>query len=241
MICHSFANMQFPNRGEGPAGGWRRELLPNVARLIDGRRRNFMRENFHSGEVGYVYASRRAARHIAQTILDHELPRDAINGDQKWLSADDYKNRILPLIGYGLGQFDLIVVDEAHKARGADSSLSRILGPVSWEADDPFRLGMTATPVELDSSQWIDTLERLNGRDDDQDITALAELTEWITGYVDVVRRIQTEELDETLTGEFETSARQLEGREEAQRRGRLLEMTSAGQRECAEGGVARP
>lgn len=209
MISHSFANMQFPNRGEGPAGGWRRELLPNVARLIDGRRRNFMRENFHSGEVGYVYASRRAARHIAQTILDHELPRDAINGDQKWLSADDYKNRILPLIGYGLGQFDLIVVDEAHKARGANSSLSRILGPVSWEADDPFRLGMTATPVELDSSQWIDTLERLNGRDDDQDITALAELTEWITGYVDVVRRIQTEELDETLTGEFETSARQ--------------------------------
>lgn len=122
MISHSFANMQFPNRGEGPAGGWRRELLPNVARLIDGRRRNFMRENFHSGEVGYVYASRRAARHIAQTILDQELPRDAINGDQKWLSADDYKNRILPLIGYGLGQFDLIVVDEAHKARGADST-----------------------------------------------------------------------------------------------------------------------
>ena len=39
----------------------------------------------------------------------------------------------------------------------------------------------------------------------------------------------------------LETSARQLEGREEAQRRGRLLEMTSAGQRECAEGGVARP
>lgn len=209
MISHSFANMQFPNRGDGPAGGWRRELLPNVARLIEGRRRNFMRDNFHAGEVGYVYASRRAAGHIAQTILDHSLPRDAINGDQKWLSADDYKHRILPLIGYGLGQFDLIVVDEAHKARGADSSLSRILGPVSWEADDPFRLGLTATPVELDSSQWIDTLERLNGRDDDQDITTLAELTEWITGYVDVVRRIQTEELDDTLTDEFEASARQ--------------------------------
>lgn len=208
MISHSFANMQFPNRGKGPAGGWRRELLPNVVRQIQGRRRNFMRDSFHSGEVGYVYASRRAARHIAQTILDHNLPREAIDGNQKWLSADDYKSRILPLIGYGLGQFDLIVVDEAHKARGADSSLSRILGPVSWESDDPFRLGMTATPVELDSSQWIDTLERLNGRDDDQDITTLAELTEWITGYVDVVQRIQTEELDEALTGDFEASAR---------------------------------
>ncbi|RWR32593.1 helicase [Sinirhodobacter populi] len=208
MISHSFANMQFPNRGDGPAGGWRRELLPNVARLVDGRRRNFMRGRFHSGEVGYVHASRRAAQEIAQTIHEHNLSREGLDGDQKWLSADDYKRKILPLIGYGLGQFDLIVVDEAHKARGADSSLSRILGPVSWEADDPFRLGMTATPVELESGQWIDTLERINGRDDGQEIAALAELTEWITGYVGVVRQIQTEELDGALTGDFEAAAR---------------------------------
>lgn len=202
MISHSFANMQFPNRGEGPAGGWRRELLPNVARLVAGRRRNFMRDSFRSGEVGYVYASRRAARSIADTIIQHDLPCD-LGGDQKWLSADDYKRKILPLIGYGLGQFDLIVVDEAHKARGADSSLSRILGPVSWEASDPFRLGMTATPVELDASQWIDTLERIDGRDDSRDVAALAELAEWITGYVGVVRRLQIEELDETLAESF--------------------------------------
>ncbi|MBY3231719.1 DEAD/DEAH box helicase [Rhizobium laguerreae] len=207
MISHSFASMQFPNRGEGPAGGWRRELLPNVARLVKGRRRNLMRSNFYSGELGHVHASRRAAQAIADAIQAHNLPRENLEGDQKWLSADEYKRKILPLIGYGLGQFDLIVVDEAHKARGADSSLSRILGPVSWEAKYPFRLGMTATPVELDSSQWIDTLERVNGRENRDEIAALSELTEWITGYVRMVRRIQTEELDEGLAGDFAAAA----------------------------------
>ncbi len=128
-------------------------------------------------------------------------------GDYKLLGADEYKHKILRLIGYGLGQFDLIVVDEAHKARGADSSLSRILGPVSWETEDPFRLGMTATPVELDSGQWIDTLGRISGRDDDEDVTPIAELAEWIGGYVDIVKRIQIEELDNPLTEGFESTA----------------------------------
>jgi superfamily II DNA or RNA helicase len=208
MISHSFAAMRFPARAEGPAGGWRRELLPNVARLVEGRRRNLLRDNFHTGEIGYVHASRRAAQTIAVTIIAQGLDHD-LKGDQKWLGADDYKNKILPLIGYGLGQFDLVVVDEAHKSRGVDSSLSRILGPVSWEADDSFRLGMTATPVELDKSQWIDTLERISGREDGQDIAALADLAQWIGGYVDIVQRVRSEELDEALTSGFEMAAKQ--------------------------------
>lgn len=206
MISHTFAAMRFPSRAEGPAGGWRRELLPNVARGVAGRRRNFMRDSFHPGEVELVYASRRAARSIAATIRHHNLPHD-LAGDQKWLSSDEYRQKILPLIGYGLGQFDLVVVDEAHKARGTDSSLSRILGPVSWEASDPFRLGMTATPVELDSQQWIDTLGRISGRDDGADVAALGELLDWIQGYVGTAQRLQIEELDDPLTAGFETAA----------------------------------
>lgn len=212
MISHTFAAMRFPNAGDGPAGGWRRELLPNVVRLLAGRRRNFMRDSFHPTEVSHVYASRRAARTIADAIIEHNLQDNPgligdLAGDYKWLGADEYKHKILRLIGYGLGQFDLIVVDEAHKARGADSSLSRILGPVSWEAEDPFRLGMTATPVELDSGQWIDTLGRISGRDDNEDVTALGDLAEWIGGYVDIVKRIQIEELDNPLTEGFECAA----------------------------------
>ena len=210
MISHTFAAMRFPNASNGPAAGWRRELLPNVARLLAGQRRNFMRNNFRRGEVGQVHATRRAAQMIADAIIEHGLCRsvlDDLSGDHRWLAADEYKRKILPLIGYGLGQFDLIVVDEAHKARGEDSSLSRILGPVSWAADDPFRFGMTATPVELDSAQWIDTLGRISGRDDGEDVTSLAELAEWIGGYVDMVKRIQIEELDNPLTEGFENTS----------------------------------
>jgi len=216
MISHTFAAMRFPNTGDGPAGGWRRELLPNVVRSLAGRRRNLMRDSFQPGEIGYVHASRRAARTIADTIIEHDLPHGlGLNNDQaedyKWLGANEYKHKILRLIGYGLGQFDLIVVDEAHKARGADSSLSRILGPVSWEARDPFRLGMTATPVELDSGQWIDTLGRISGRDDNEDVTQLAELAEWIGGYVDIVKRLQIEEIDAPLTDGFVSAATQFQ------------------------------
>jgi superfamily II DNA or RNA helicase len=96
------------------------------------------------------------------------------------------------LIGFGLGQFDLVVIDEAHKARGKDSSLSRILGPVCWESSGAFRFGMTATPVELDPAQWKDTLGRIHGRDDGHNLAERGSLQESITAYVDTVKRVQT-------------------------------------------------
>ncbi len=212
MISHTFAAMRFPNAGDSLAGGWRRELLPNVVRALAGQRRNLRRDSFKKDQIGNVHATRRAAQVIADSIVKCKLQNnaelaDAPMDEYKNLGSDDYRRKILPLIGYGLGQFDLIVIDEAHKARGADSSLSRILGPVSWEAEDPFRLGMTATPVELDSGQWIDTLGRISGRDDNENVDALAPLAEWIGGYVDIVSRIQIEELDSQLTKGFESSA----------------------------------
>jgi hypothetical protein len=66
---------------------------------------------------------------------------------------------------------------------------------------------MTATPVKLDSGQWIDTLGRITGRDDGQDVTELSDLTEWITGYVDIVKRLQIEELYSPLTDGFVSAA----------------------------------
>lgn len=206
MISHTFAAMRFPHGGENAAHGWRRELLPNVVRLLEGRRRNFVRGNFYNNEIELVRASRRAAEVIAGAITKHALECD-LSGDQKWLSAAEYKRKILPLIGYALGQFDLVVVDEAHKSRGSDSSLSNILGPVTWEGSDPFRLGMTATPVELEADQWINTLERISGRDDDRDVSDLGELAKWIRGYVESVQRIKREELDNPLTSAFESAA----------------------------------
>lgn len=117
MISHMLAAMRFPTRDDEPAVGWRRELLPHVAKLVAGSSRNIAPDSFYGSELPKVRATRRAAEEIAGIIDSRKLPCN-LKGNQKWLSADDYKGKILPLIGYGLGEFDLIVVDEAHKARG---------------------------------------------------------------------------------------------------------------------------
>lgn len=199
MISHSFAAMRFQERGNL---NWRWELLPAVRYALSGDRRN-QRDR---GAIEMVRGTHRAAEMIAANIRQHNLNPE-LPENHRGLAGAEFRKLVLPLIGYGLGQFDLVVVDEAHKARGTDSSLSRILGPVSWEGPDPFRLGMTATPVELDSQQWIDTLGRINGREDGEDIAALGELLDWIGGYVGKVQRLQIEELDDLLTSGFEAAA----------------------------------
>ena len=110
MISHSFANMRFPLKAEGPHLGWRRELLPAIVRKLEGRRRNFKsRDN-----AQYVAATHRAADAIVATIRDYGLSPD-LSGDQRWENGAEYRDRILPLIGYALGRFDLVIIDEAHK------------------------------------------------------------------------------------------------------------------------------
>lgn len=199
MISHSFAAMRFPRSDEGANLDWRRELLPAIAALCSGSRRNFKER----GHPGHVRASHRAAEAVVAGMKRAGI-RSLSDGDHRFLESDDYRTAVLPLIGYALGQFDLVVTDEAHKSRGEDSSLSRILGPVTWESDDPFRLGMTATPVELDSKQWIDTIARIAGGKEKE---ALAQAEGEIQQYVKIVERLQREELDEALVAEFETVA----------------------------------
>lgn len=64
-------------------------------------------------------------------------------------------------VGLGLGMFDLVIVDEAHKSRGSDSGLTRLLDQVVLTRGPARRLALTATPVELDISQWEQTLKRI--------------------------------------------------------------------------------
>lgn len=65
------------------------------------------------------------------------------------------------VVGLGLGVFDLVIIDEAHKSRGDDSSLARILDGVVLAGKTMRHLGLTATPVELDVGQWRHTLRRI--------------------------------------------------------------------------------
>lgn len=202
MISHSFAVMQFKRNGNGPNLEWKRELLPTVVRMMMDKRRNL----FSRGSVEHVLATHRAARTIADNLDGIDTTRLRAC-DHRYMRSDEYREVILPLIGRALGQFDLVVVDEAHKTRGEDSSLSRILGPVTWESDDPFRLGMTATPVELNADQWLDTIARISGRDDGQDTNGLQDIRAPLDTYVEVVARLRREELDAELVSDFEAAA----------------------------------
>jgi len=89
-------------------------------------------------------------------------------------------------VGVGLGVFDLIITDEAHKNRGIGSGLSRLIEGVIVPADGVRRLALTATPVELDVTQWESTLRRLG-----LDKSTLAQVKEVTDDYATAVKRVR--------------------------------------------------
>lgn len=204
MISHAFARMAFPLPVNGGIP-WRRELMPALEALCRGRRRNMC-----DGGRGERRATHRAAHAVFETLAFQSLEIEQAL-DWRRVSSDDYRRAVLPVIGRALGRFDLVVIDEAHKARGEDSSLSRILGPLIWESEDPFRIGMTATPVELDADQWRNTLKRLvdtqSAATDDGVSGRLSALEKPISDYAATAKRLRTEPLSEALVTEFESVA----------------------------------
>jgi len=84
-------------------------------------------------------------------------------------------------LGLWLGEFDLLVIDEAHKSRGevdvedtalgaaSGTVLARLVDVLLKQPEGGRRLCLTATPMELELSQWLDLLGRarskLNGDD----------------------------------------------------------------------------
>lgn len=65
-------------------------------------------------------------------------------------------------VGLSFGMFDLVIIDEAHKGRQIDSRLSAMLNQILLCAPDVRKIGLTATPVELDAEQWWNTLKRID-------------------------------------------------------------------------------
>lgn len=206
MISHAFARMTFPLPENGSLP-WRRELMPAFEALCKGRRRN-MRE----GGRGERHATHEAARAAFATLAAEPLPMEWAR-DWRRMPSEDFRRAVLPVIGRALGRFDLVVIDEAHKARGEDSSLSRILSALIWESADPFRLGMTATPVELEAQQWLNTLQRICGpadpsADGEGNGGDLRAITDAISKYAEIAKRLRTEPLDQALVSAFEQAAK---------------------------------
>lgn len=114
-----------------------------------------------------------------------------------------FREALERVVGLGLGEFDLVVIDEAHKMRGSESNLERLLKHVICFRRNSRRLAMTATPIELDVSQWEQILERI-GTKDDQANTA-------ITNYAAAVEHVRKLPSDEPARKVFADKAKQFQ------------------------------
>ncbi len=86
------------------------------------------------------------------------------HGDGRPLTED--------LLGLWLGEFDLLIIDEAHKSRGevavnpaaeravSGTVLARLVDALLKQPTHGRRLCLTATPMELELAQWLDLLAR---------------------------------------------------------------------------------
>lgn len=112
------------------------------------------------------YIGRLPKRSLARTTLD--AIRESIPVWKRSAEAEQYHARgaLRPQLdrvtGLGLGVFDLVIIDEAHKSRGDDSLLSTLLSDVLVENAGARRVAMSATPVELDAGQWQQSLRRIH-------------------------------------------------------------------------------
>lgn len=175
LISHAFANWHL-GASTHPRHAWRWALLP--ALYAEWRKRTtgrYPRGYYFNEFIEDKWVSN-AAKSICESIPSnksncahrraHELSEHT-----PWpgaLDAAEYRRNehLRPwferAIGLGLGAFDLIIIDEAHKSRGTESGLSRLLEFMILQSDNARRLGMTATPVELHVAQWQQTLSRIS-------------------------------------------------------------------------------
>ncbi|MBI9080807.1 MAG: hypothetical protein JEY79_13845 [Pseudodesulfovibrio sp.] len=179
VLSHIFANWRI--REGSPI--WKRAILPELYALYREKERK-RRPRKYWKKMDYKDEQRSAqVRAAAQYVFDQTLhdPRlqevrrwEAIAGHLNWpeiaesntgyMNSGPYREPLHDVIGLGLGIFDLVIIDESHKAKGEQSGLSRLLNMLC-ESADARRVGMTATPVELDVSQWKQSLRRIGGKD----------------------------------------------------------------------------
>ena len=170
VISHVFTNWRL---GDNPKP-WRRALLPELYALWRQREQGRLPRFYRNNEVLSDPWVRRAAHsilgsipksggHPAKPFLRQLVAEFRWDGtlDGDFRQGTQLRTWLEQSVGLGLGVFDLVILDEAHKNRGDNSGLSRLLNNVVWKTKGARQVCMTATPVELDAVQWQQTLGRI--------------------------------------------------------------------------------
>jgi hypothetical protein len=184
MISHAFANWRLGRN----AAAWRWALLPltwsawtqhagnrrpwGVQGLLDdlGSRRNAIERAAGSIALAKKAKLGEAAHSKLRTEVLNSLDWTVARHADAYYQDDEYRDALEKTVGVGLGTFDLIVIDEAHKSRDEDSALSRLLDKIVIGFESSRRLALTATPVELDVGQWTGMLKRIGVSDEENTI-----------------------------------------------------------------------
>jgi superfamily II DNA or RNA helicase len=220
IVSHAFTNWRL---GEG-AAAWRWALLPEVYARWRKHQKNgrWPRDYCNGAYAGNSEPSTwvsSAAEQIVNTIaaageilpayrLIKELAEatpwpDALDAGE-YGRGEQLRPWLERAVGLGLGVFDLVIVDEAHKSRGSDSGLTRLLDQVVLKSPDARHLAMTATPVELEATQWTQMLERIQITDE-----SCAKAREAINAYTESVTRVRQCPSDANSRKQFAIAAGQ--------------------------------
>lgn len=210
LISHLFTNWRLGERSDS----WRWALLPELYAQWRKMRKHPYPRGYHNSDKLDDNLVRRAARSVCSAI-----PEDVAHPSYKricdlaeqtpWhnaLDAAEYgrDDKLRPLlehaVGLGLGVFDLVIIDEAHKSRGEDSGLSRLLDGVVLAGESNRRLAITATPVELHINQWEQTLNRLKVESE--------LLKNAIGDYAEAVKAVQQTPSNQQIRGAFRRASR---------------------------------
>lgn len=216
VISHAFANWRFG----GDADTWRWALMPEL----------YAQWHLHThGRLPYGYrtdpamlAQRAPQAEVAECIAQamYEPPRavpgrladalfGSINDWRRACEADAYRSdgpmrgALEGAIGLGLGVFDLVILDEAHKSRGEQSVLSSLLGRVIQRSPAARCLALSATPVELSVQDWKSTLARLG--------VDLPAIDASIDEYARAVERVRETPMDLATRDAYKRAARAFE------------------------------
>lgn len=194
---------------------WRWSLVPEVyARWRahrNGRLPRYFRDNEHLGDA-WVEGAAASIVSQARGQSDFAAYLDSLLAFpwKQTLDSSMYgQNGVLRsyferVVGFGLGAFDLIVIDEAHKGRGTESGVSRLLDSALHAKPDARRLGLTATPVELDPGQWAGTLARIGASSEP--------VQSAITSFADAVKKVRLRPSDAAIRQVYFDAARRFEG-----------------------------
>ena len=211
LVSHAFANWRLGAKSEA----WRWALLPALYAHWRKRVTSRFPRDYHDDQMLSDPWVQNAAESIScavsATPANHHYRGliEELAEKTPWpgaMDAGEYERnaRLRPwlerAVGLGLGPFDLVIIDEAHKSRGQESGLNRLLEEIVLHSPGARRLAMTATPVELDAQQWAQMLGRIgvNG----------ASASDAISNYSEAVLKVRQCPSDESARSAYKAASK---------------------------------